>query len=217
MSILVFSDTHLRLPFEVKKYQFLKKIINRAERVIINGDFWDGYIISFEHFLRSAWKGLFPILKAKNTIYIYGNHDKKSLSDKRVDRFSTLQTRQYILPFKNKELLFEHGHQFVRSPDVLFNINAPRRFQAFELRLFDSLVYRFGRRFLQMTTRRYNLRMKKLLKTRIGHRQILVCGHTHYSELDLKQRFINSGMIGGRLGEYLVIDQNKIVLKSQHY
>ena len=63
MKILVFSDTHLSSTFEEKKFNLLKEIISRADRVIINGDFWEGYLISFKEFLDSRWKELFPLLK----------------------------------------------------------------------------------------------------------------------------------------------------------
>ncbi|KKP50689.1 MAG: hypothetical protein UR42_C0024G0015, partial [Candidatus Roizmanbacteria bacterium GW2011_GWA2_33_33] len=50
MNILVFSDTHLYLPFDGKKFNFLKKIISDSDQVIINGDFFDDYMISFDEF-----------------------------------------------------------------------------------------------------------------------------------------------------------------------
>jgi predicted phosphodiesterase len=93
MKILVISDVHLDNAFEKPKYRFLKKIIRRADRVIINGDFWDGYLVKFQQFIQSPWKSLFPLLKSKKTIYIYGNHDKKILSDKHTALFSDIQTR----------------------------------------------------------------------------------------------------------------------------
>jgi len=43
MKIAIFSDTHLRLPFEERKFKFLERVIKNVERIIINGDFWDGY------------------------------------------------------------------------------------------------------------------------------------------------------------------------------
>ena len=93
MKILVISDVHLDNAFEKPKYRFLKKIIRRADRVIINGDFWDGYLVKFQQFIQSPWKSLFPLLKSKKTIYIYCNHDKKILSDKHTALFSDIQTR----------------------------------------------------------------------------------------------------------------------------
>ncbi len=53
MKTLIFSDTHLTNKPDPKRMAFLKKIINEADRVIINGDFWDGVFISFDQFLSS--------------------------------------------------------------------------------------------------------------------------------------------------------------------
>ncbi|KUK82735.1 MAG: Metallo-dependent phosphatase, partial [Microgenomates bacterium 39_6] len=87
MKTLIFSDTHLTDRLDPKKMAFLKKIINKADQVIINGDFWDGAFISFDQFLSSPWQELFSLLKKKQTIYIYGNHDKKERCGKGVSLF----------------------------------------------------------------------------------------------------------------------------------
>ena len=39
MKILVISDLHLTTRFDQKKCEFLEKLISRADKVIINGDF----------------------------------------------------------------------------------------------------------------------------------------------------------------------------------
>lgn len=57
MKILVFSDIHLST-FDLKKYRFLKQIIHNSDRVIINGDFIDDWLISGEEFLKSKWRSL---------------------------------------------------------------------------------------------------------------------------------------------------------------
>ena len=97
MNILVFSDTHLYLPFDGKKFNFLKKIISDSDQVIINGDFFDDYMISFDEFIKSPWNQLFPLLKKKKAIYIFGNHDQEKFSDKRTEQFSDSQKIRYKL------------------------------------------------------------------------------------------------------------------------
>lgn len=71
MKTLIFSDTHLTKKFDLKKFLFLKRIIESADQVIINGDFWDSWFSDFNGFLKSGWKDLFHSLKEKETIYIY--------------------------------------------------------------------------------------------------------------------------------------------------
>ena len=65
MKILVISDSHLDQNFEQDKLIFLKQLVESVDQVIINGDFWEGYSISFEEFLNSPWKELLPLLKKK--------------------------------------------------------------------------------------------------------------------------------------------------------
>jgi len=68
MKILIFSDTHLTSKFDQEKFDFLKKIVNSSDRVIINGDFWDSWFTNFDDFVKSRWNKLFPLLKKKNTM-----------------------------------------------------------------------------------------------------------------------------------------------------
>ncbi|MBI3955332.1 metallophosphoesterase, partial [Candidatus Gottesmanbacteria bacterium] len=76
MHTIIISDLHLTRRFEKRKFNFLKKIIERSDQVVINGDLWDYYFSSFSQFVRSPWRQLFPLLKEKKTVYLYGNHDR---------------------------------------------------------------------------------------------------------------------------------------------
>jgi predicted MPP superfamily phosphohydrolase len=120
MKILVFSDTHLTHVFEEKKYVFLKKVIESADQVIINGDFWDGYLTSFDAFISSRWNNLFPLLKQKKAVYIFGNHDKACFSDKRTSFFSDIQTKKYSF-VDGMTFYFEHGNTLLPSIDEKTN------------------------------------------------------------------------------------------------
>ena len=63
--ILIFSDTHLTKRFEEKKYNLLVRLVSSSDRVIINGDFWDSWFVSFKDFLGSKWNKLFPLLRER--------------------------------------------------------------------------------------------------------------------------------------------------------
>ncbi|MBI4226199.1 metallophosphoesterase family protein, partial [Candidatus Roizmanbacteria bacterium] len=112
MKILIFSDSHLTENFEEKKFNFLKKIIQQSDSVIINGDFWDGYRTTFDRFISSDWNKLFPLLKSKKTVYIHGNHDRETYIDQNASLFSDLQTHTYRLQLNGKVFIIEHGHRF---------------------------------------------------------------------------------------------------------
>ena len=73
MKTIIFSDTHIGKRCDRRRFEYLKKIISDADRVIINGDFRD-HVVKSDKFMNSKWKELFPLLKSKKTIFIYGNH-----------------------------------------------------------------------------------------------------------------------------------------------
>lgn len=219
MKILVFSDTHLRLPFEEKKFNFLKSIIQKADQVIINGDFWDGYIITFDQFINSPWKHLFPLLKKKKTIYVFGNHDKKIFIDKRVSFFSFYQTYHFQLKINGSFFNFEHGDQLSPAIDGILKIKkAPSILQKLLINFHDHMLQVYGKSFLNQFFTRRNKIIKKRIKNKLKKGEFLVCGHSHYPEVDEKNRFANSGTIGGGFASYLLIDEKgKIWLKEERY
>jgi predicted phosphodiesterase len=48
MKTIIFSDTHLTDQFDPELYKALENMIQEADQVIINGDFWDGYSFKVE-------------------------------------------------------------------------------------------------------------------------------------------------------------------------
>ena len=151
-NILVFSDTHLYLPFDQKKFNFLKKIISESDRVIINGDFFDGYMIKFSKFIDSPWNQLFPLLKNKKTVYIFGNHDKKEFSDKRLSLFSDSQVSNYQLPTTHYNLIFTHGDDTRPTPDTVLNFG-------WKTIHYGTIVLHFIRNILMKMFRKFALKI----------------------------------------------------------
>lgn len=222
MNILVFSDTHLYLPFDQKKFNYLKKIINSADQVIINGDFFDGYMISFEDFVKSEWNKLFSLLKSKKTIYIYGNHDKKEFSDNRVSLFSNKQTYRLELKLNNKNFIFEHGQNLRKTPDMYIDFTKPSLawlvFLTYLLHYLLTTI--FKKNFLDLRHGWTN----KISKTRIKEQyrskknDFYVIGHNHFGEVDEKNRFACSGINLYGFAQYLTIDSTaKIILHEEWY
>lgn len=222
MNILVFSDTHLYLPFDQKKFNFLKKIISESDQVIINGDFFDNYMISFEDFINSPWNQLFSLLKSKKTIYIFGNHDQQKFSDQRLNIFSDVQTPNYSLTTNHYSLLFTHGQQFRKTGDLFI----PKIFKfliSFAVRdahfFRQILVNIFGRNFLRLRFAYRNVATKeKAIKT-IKDNEFIIVGHNHWAEVDEKNRFACCGAILYGFAQYLTIDSDsgKIILHEEWY
>ncbi len=210
MKILIFSDTHLQ-EFEERKYNFLSNIIQDSDRVIINGDFWEGHLMNFDQFATSQWKGLFPLLKLKKAVYIYGNHDDEVLNNHRASLFSDIQTNKYVLNIANKSLILEHGDRLAYLP---------KRHQFFTKRAMTvekMMVRRIGDAFHKLVGGRLNNKIKTALKTELKDNEIYVCGHTHYAEIDKSSQFINTGIVRHGLGQYLLIDNDRIVAKEEWY
>jgi predicted phosphodiesterase len=213
MNLLIFSDTHLTNQFEQTKYNKLSNIIKQVDQVIINGDFWDGYLTNFKSFINSEWKRLFPQLKAKNTIYIYGNHDKKEFMSDQYKLFSEKLVDKYTIKSKLYNINIEHGHRIDPSSEMLY----PKL-------LAHKLPVLIGK-FIEYRT--YNLIKKNIRKKShnviVNYAQknyqknnILVCGHSHYQYTNNEQYF-NTGSFNYNRAEYMIIKDNKLQLFSERY
>ncbi|OGK18225.1 hypothetical protein A2866_05065 [Candidatus Roizmanbacteria bacterium RIFCSPHIGHO2_01_FULL_39_8] len=213
MKILVFSDTHLTHTFEPNKFELLKKIILKADRVIINGDFWDGYRTTFDTFIASDWKRLFPLLKSKKTVYLFGNHDRKSFMDKRMRLFSDTQSETFILRINGKNFIFEHGNRI--SPLLDESPLMPHFLNRITTRIAGFALKNIS--FLQFLHKRMNVIIKSKMEKRLKRDDILLCGHSHYPEIDLKHKFVNSGYIQNGKAHYLIIEEGKIIAKKEFY
>lgn len=221
MKTIIFSDVHLTKKFDKKKYLFLKNIINDADHVIINGDFWDHYITRFDQFVKSEWKRLFPDLKNKGAVYVFGNHDRKKWTNKNVSLFSEIQTEQYEFKNGSNNLIIEHGNKIIPSLDekriAKFSIR-PINFAAAKTRnaLERVGLYVLGNKYFKIE-KKANKKLKKHSLKNLKPHEILVCGHTHLAEFDLKNKFINTGLIRHGIGQYIKIENEKIELISQNY
>ncbi|MCR4312872.1 MAG: metallophosphoesterase, partial [Candidatus Roizmanbacteria bacterium] len=211
MNILVFSDTHLYLPFDQIKFDFLKKIISQSGQVIINGDFFDDYMISFDEFINSPWNQLFPLLKNKHAVYIFGNHDQQKFSDKRMNLFSDIQAPYYHLSSSNYHLVFTHGHQFRKTADLsiknILNIMPIVNLVMNIAHFFRQVMVNiFGRNFLRFRFAYRNIATKRKAIKTIKENEFIIIGHNHWAEVDEKNRFACCGAILYGFAQYLTID-----------
>lgn len=218
MKILTFSDSHLSDRFDEKKFEYLSSIIKEADQVILNGDFWDHYATNFNKFVNSQWKRLFPLLKEKRTVYIYGNHDSEKFSDNRVNLFSDIQTESYELKSGDKTFVFKHGNQFFPGLNEFIE---SRFVNALIDRILNPVQYLLLRKFdgklFKLSVKKTNGIMKRRLRKELKPNQIYVCGHTHYPEVDLKHNFINTGINNYGLGQSVWIEDGKITFKEKWY
>ncbi len=219
MRYLIFSDTHLTPRFEPGKCLGLKEAISDVDRVIINGDFWEGMIYTFDEFVSSAWsKELFPLLQAKRAIYIWGNHDEKKMADERVNLFSTEQTLQYTFTSGGKTFVVEHGNRVFPMLDQTIHFKLPGQIvkvaQCIE-RMGHTIM---GSWFEKIYFSPMNNKIKKHPEVvAMNNDTYLVTGHTHLAEIDHTHHYINSGAnINGQLS-YLIIENGSIELIQKPY
>ena len=211
MKTLIISDIHLTHVFDEKKFLFLEKLFSSYEKIILNGDFWDGYITTFDRFISSQWKKLFPLLKEKGAIYLYGNHDQKQFSDKRVSLFSVEQKDSYILQYSSTIYHIEHGHLLYPSIDMTFPPS--RKFLTFHI--IEHLLVFLGSPHNFILRQANNIMKKKLRKKQFPHWYL--CGHIHVAELDEKNKFANSGFVQFGKATYLIVDSSGISLRTEWY
>lgn len=218
MKTLIISDTHLHTTFRVKKYKFLVEVISKADRVILNGDFWDSYYTDFDGFLKSKWKGLFPFLKERDTVYLYGNHDLDTDVDERTNLFSNFQGYEYQLIWGEKTLQIQHGHllddTFKDNHPTISRVRPILRWLARISYIFEYIDVRILRSWARKIK---NERVKDLYRTKLAENDVLVFGHTHYAENDLENGYLNSGFVKHGIGTYLMIEEENITLYKEKY
>lgn len=215
---LVFSDTHLGQKFEEKKFRVLKHLITQADEVVINGDFWEGWQWSFDQFLSSPWKNLFPLLKQKNTVYLYGNHDKWVKGDERASVFAKEWGREYMMVAGKNIFRFVHGDQYsIIGSGKSYKVKLRHRLLSQFYDPVEALLTKGQINMLKWIYRPFNIEMKKNMKPVRLNGEFFVSGHTHSSELDMKGKYINSGFIRHGLAEYLWITDKEAKLESEWY
>jgi len=221
MKKLIISDTHLS-KFNKQQFTFLKELISSVDEVIINGDFWDSWCISFDKFVNSKWQELFDLLLNKQTIYIHGNHDPQHLCDERCSKFSVKTCDSYQFEFLGQKYYCEHGHRpttgffmgkvikfydklFRRRPQVLCYIIAQ-----FERGLF-YLFPKIGK------SSTVGQRTNRILKNKATCDRINIFGHSHNPDLDFANNFINTGSIMCKNASYVLIDEDGVKLEQSRY
>lgn len=220
MTTLIFSDVHASHQPNSTQLQRLYRVIEQADRVIINGDFWDGYITTFDKFINSGWQVLFTLLKKRHTIYLVGNHDARQWMDERWQLFADQLLDQYRLKAGKTTFLIEHGHRQAYS----FGLYYPR------LTLLFGWLYPYldrieeGGHLLTPVYRKYLQVIhddKDLLSYAKVHKkahQWHIFGHTHLQKQSRESGYLNPGSFRCGVSNWLTIDERgKIVLFSEKY
>lgn len=216
MKTLIVSDLHLTEKWDEKKAQFLVKLFSSADNIIMNGDFWDGERTYFERFIASRWSVLFPILKSKKTVYLFGNHDLEKYNDSRMSLFSDEQKDFHIHKEENYSCHIEHGHLLFRTLDIALHL--PRKV----LFVLSAIAQPIEAFFVNHgSIHNHLIRFSNVIMKRRMHPKRkdmwYVCGHTHYPELDHPQLYANSGFIQHGKATYLIATPEGLSLHTEWY
>ena len=201
MKIFVFSDSHLNAKYDEEFFKWVQYWTKDADKIIICGDFWDKYVCSRDKFLDSRWREeLFPLLKSKNTHYIYGNHDEEVDQDEGVNQFSTSQSLELDMDLNGKTFHFEHGDRFGTPFDTSW----------------WPFLVRIGYWIQKIMVGIIGVSFFKIFKHQVDdiesvwgkNDKFLVCGHTHYGAEGENYYILNPSAFGLEYG--LIIDEGKL-------
>lgn len=217
MRTIIFSDTHLTEKFDPAKFNFLYDLCQNADKIIVNGDFWEGWYTDARRFVNSKWGVLFRLMKSKNAIFIYGNHDPERNSKEVAKYFSTEQHLFFNLKVGDKNLHIEHGHRLFPTVDHYLSEGVIEKFLRIPFRIwwfFEGWIYKL------LGPKKADIGNKVILQNRdnyIKNKSILICGHTHASMFELDERYINSGFIMHGFASYIQIENDEIDLITKKY
>ncbi len=216
MKTLVVSDLHLGKSINTKKLDFLYSLFSLYDNIVLNGDFWCYYNFNFKDFLESDWNKLFPVLKQRETVYIYGNHDKEEWCLGGANKFSNIQTERHILNIGDKKYCIEHGDlplNILCSSNKLV-IQVSRLINPIGNMISKTLNTNLDNNVLSQKISYFcNIQLKKYAMKNFTD-MYYICGHTHYAEIDEKCKYVNTGRIGNRVAEFFEIKDNSFKLNS---
>lgn len=217
--IIIVSDLHLsHRNFNDKQCQFLESLFGQYDQVIINGDFWCQYTSSFDQFIKSKWSILFPLLKSKNCIYIFGNHDPEEVNGKEIDLFCNTGLDSYELAIDQRIWVVTHGNQFSPRLDDTVMLKLLHNIMDWEsvVRLVQNWIVKLisvpGHAFVGRVC------LNRIQKKNIpDDGKTYIVGHTHAMEDDLGHKYINSGFLSDIHLSHVDIIGNTVSLKTSLY
>lgn len=200
LGTIIISDIHCTKVFDQKKCDYILKLLDRCEQVIVNGDMWSYYLQEFDTFVESKWSQLFPALKAKHCVYIH-----------QQDGTSFYITHGHLISGDSIQ-----NETYIRLNRAVFDFNRLNRSYKLYI-LLNKLLLKI------LKESKYSGIQKCLNKphykfaTTLPGNQILVAGHTHSPEFSPEKRYINVGFINFGLAYYLNITKDKYSLEYEHY
>lgn len=218
MKWIIFSDTHLSDHFNLKQFVWLKAVINRADRVIINGDFWDYMFSSYKDFENSEWNKLFPILSQKKVIYLPGNHDLLVKNSSAWKQFAYSCQDTFQLKIGKFSYIIQHGHLQSKSFDLRHPKISKKLSGLYRLRKYDNSLLKFFESLIKKKEKiNRQMDLWQFAKNNYRKDHWYIFGHVHQPGLEKEIGYINPGKFSSEWARWLEIDENGFSLYEIKY
>lgn len=210
MSLIAISDIHLGAGnCESKKVLDLLDMVDKHDRLIINGDMLDA---GLQRLKKKHWEILSKLahLSRKHpVIYVRGNHEE--IGGEMISSLTGMAlVDNYHVKINGVSYYFEHGHLYddfiIKNPgltawaDGLYNT-----LQTVDpTHTLAKWAKRQSKAFLRCTGKVKNGLLEAAAKARCDW---AVAGHTHFAEFDPKMRYINLGTFTERPAHYLTVNK----------
>ncbi len=218
--ILIFSDTHLKCKFDKKWFDKIKSLIMEADKIIINGDFWENISCPFDKFIKTEYREkLFPLLKNK-TILIHGNHDSDKYIKNNEDlKLFSLENYNYY-EFKSGDKIFHlrHGHILTKNfkswrNDIILFLKYRIKWLYFFIKkregYFSWFLNKIGLKVINI--------FKKFSLKNYHKNKIFIFGHIHLPKHNLDDNFLVLGSFKSGEARYIFIDNGKVEFHNEKY
>ncbi len=205
---IIVSDLHLTPEFDIKKYNYLRKLFQSADQIIIDGDLWSYYYCDFTDFLDSKWNQLFPLMLEKKCVYIFGNHDREEWCDERTKLFSIECHNWYSFSQLGTTFHVQHGHLISSKSiqnEIFIKYLKKFHLDKYNYAIQQKIINKLGSTFYSRPGKMLNKKHKKFVKKFIPKGEFLICGHTQSPEGSSERRYINTGFINYGHSSYLQI------------
>lgn len=209
--VVVISDLHLGKRFDQAKFMLIKQAVESGDKLVINGDLWEGFDFDFTNFIESGWQQLFPLFKDHDAIYLFGNHDPKQNRSELYERFSLLSGTKYEFSQNGTHFTVTHGDLFDPTLD-LRHPRLPRPVLSIGSKIERLLIRIFGVNYLKFYLQN-NAKMRAWKKKNLPASSWLICGHSHLAEVRPSERYANSGIfLAPGLASYLRVENGQVEL-----
>lgn len=210
MRTLVFSDTHLTGHFDQAQCHYIAKLVKSVDQVVLNGDFWDGYLSTYADFAK-AWQPLLDALAQPNTLYLPGNHDRLEWLNKKKVQFATVVEDELELSIGSNRYRILHGDHI--APE--FDDRHPSVTRSFA-QMYWMVVWLRKHWLLGVVMRWYHFQVSKRFErmliefasAKASQNEQFIFGHTHLTANLPEKHYLNPGISTPQVMRYILIDEH---------